>query len=157
MIKRYYYDGLGEDIYDSEIDDYPSTLTICETLNQQDRRIEELLKANDSFGVIGNIIMEHYGKKDLCAKDVEDYANHIKEQDHKIAVLERALKLACKRYWDDCGMEDCPYGENESFDTNNKKCQSCSDNSGMTENKDGCCWVEFFKSQAESDIKNEKE
>lgn len=79
------------------------------------------------------------------------------EKETKIEVLERALEFACKRYWDDCGMEDCPYGENESFDANNKKCQSCSDNSGMTENKDGCCWVEFFKSQAESDIKNEKE
>lgn len=113
---------------------------IVEVLNQQDRRIEELLKANDSFGMIGNIIMEHYGKKDLCVKDVEDYANHIKEQDHKIAVLERALELACKEVltgWcsDYCGRgmncNDCHYKEISSTD--------------------------YFKSQAESEIKNNKE
>lgn len=39
--ERYYYDGLGEDIYDSEIDDYPSNKTICDTLNQQSKLIKE--------------------------------------------------------------------------------------------------------------------
>lgn len=42
MSKRYYYDELGEDIYDEQIDDYPSIETICETLNKQAERIAEL-------------------------------------------------------------------------------------------------------------------
>lgn len=94
----------------------------------------------------------NYGYNDLM--EMLDFIN---QQDHQIAVLKRALKSACKRYWDDCGMEDCPYGENASFDANNKKCQDCSDNSGMSVNKDGCCWVDFFNFQAENEIKKEKE
>ena len=111
-------------VYDEEwntLDD------LCELLNQQDRRIEELLKANDSFGVIGNIVMEYYGKKDLCAKDVEDYANHIKEQDHKITVLERALRKILEEKWIGCP----DYVIDDEFNH----------------------WLEI----AESEIKNEKE
>ena len=42
MSKRYYYDGFGEDIYDGQMDYYPSNETICETLNKQAQRIAEL-------------------------------------------------------------------------------------------------------------------
>ena len=118
--------------------DFMSINTICRRLNQQDRRIEELLKANDSFGMIGNIIMEHYGKKDLCSKDVEDYANHIKEQDHKIAVLERALELAVA---DKCKYENLMVegivGKGAKVAVPKKE--------------------QWYKEQAESEIKNDKE
>jgi hypothetical protein len=42
MGKRFYYDEFSEDIYDEQIDDYPSNLTICGILNDQQQRIAEL-------------------------------------------------------------------------------------------------------------------
>ena len=42
MENRYYYDEFAEDIFDSQIDDYPANFTICEELNDQNNRIKEL-------------------------------------------------------------------------------------------------------------------
>ena len=42
MSKRFYYDEFLEEIYDEQIDDYPSNQSICEILNQQAQRIAEL-------------------------------------------------------------------------------------------------------------------
>lgn len=42
MSKRFYYDEFLEEIYDEQIDDYPSNQSICGILNQQDQRISEL-------------------------------------------------------------------------------------------------------------------
>lgn len=42
MSKRFYYDDFLEEIYDEQIDDYPSNLTICGILNDQQQRIAEL-------------------------------------------------------------------------------------------------------------------
>ncbi len=42
MSKRFYYDEFLEEIYDEQIDDYPSNQSICGILNQQDQRIAEL-------------------------------------------------------------------------------------------------------------------
>lgn len=42
MKQRFYFDDFSEDIYDSQIDDYPSNRTICGILNKQDQRIAEL-------------------------------------------------------------------------------------------------------------------
>ena len=87
---------------------------------------------------------------------------YIKGQDEKIAdlqhqleVAEKALELACKRYWEDCGMEDCPCGEDEYFDENYNKCNDCSNTGDMTVNYNGTCWVDYFKEQAEKEIKGE--
>ena len=42
MSKRFYYDEFLEEIYDEEIQTYPSNQSICGILNQQDQRIAEL-------------------------------------------------------------------------------------------------------------------
>ena len=42
MSKRFYYDEFLEEIYDEQIDDYPSNQSICGILNQQSERIAEL-------------------------------------------------------------------------------------------------------------------
>lgn len=42
MSKRFYYDEFLEEIYDEQIDDYPSNQSICGILNQQAERIAEL-------------------------------------------------------------------------------------------------------------------
>ena len=42
MSKRFYYDEFLEEIYDEQIDDYPSNQSICGILNEQDQRIAEL-------------------------------------------------------------------------------------------------------------------
>ena len=42
MSKRFYYDEFLEEIYDKQIDDYPSNQSICGILNQQSQRIAEL-------------------------------------------------------------------------------------------------------------------
>ena len=42
MGKRFYYDEFLEEIYDEQIDDYPSNQTICGILNDQQERIAEL-------------------------------------------------------------------------------------------------------------------
>ena len=42
MSKRFYYDEFLEEIYDEQIDDYPSNQSICGILNQQADRIAEL-------------------------------------------------------------------------------------------------------------------
>lgn len=42
MSKRFYYDEFLEEIYDEQIDDYPSNQSICGILNQQTERIAEL-------------------------------------------------------------------------------------------------------------------
>ena len=42
MSKRFYYDEFLEEIYDEEIQTYPSNQSICGVLNQQDQRIAEL-------------------------------------------------------------------------------------------------------------------
>ena len=42
MSKRFYYDEFLEEIYDEQIDDYPSNQSICGILNQQNQRIAEL-------------------------------------------------------------------------------------------------------------------
>ena len=42
MSKRFYYDEFLEEIYDEQIDDYPSNQSICGILNQQAQRIVEL-------------------------------------------------------------------------------------------------------------------
>ena len=42
MEQRFYYDEFLEEIYDEEIQTYPSNQSICEILNQQSQRIAEL-------------------------------------------------------------------------------------------------------------------
>lgn len=42
MSKRFYYDKFLEEIYDEQIDDYPSNQSICGILNQQSQQIAEL-------------------------------------------------------------------------------------------------------------------
>ena len=42
MSKRFYYDEFLEEIYDEEIQTYPSNQSICGVLNQQAQRIAEL-------------------------------------------------------------------------------------------------------------------
>lgn len=42
MSKRFYFDEFSEDIFDDEIQQYPSNQTICNILNQQQERIAEL-------------------------------------------------------------------------------------------------------------------
>ncbi|MBQ2871635.1 hypothetical protein IJE86_08030 [bacterium] len=42
MSKRFYFDEFSEDIFDDEIQQYPSNQTICNILNQQQKRIAEL-------------------------------------------------------------------------------------------------------------------
>lgn len=42
MSKRFYYDEFLEEIYDEQINDYPSNQSICGILNQQAERISEL-------------------------------------------------------------------------------------------------------------------
>lgn len=81
--ERYYYDGLGEDIYDSEIDDYPSNKIICDTLNQQDKHIKELEEENK----VGDFWHSAYQGKQLeydqvCAESRKIYEENqqLKEQ-----------------------------------------------------------------------------
>jgi DNA repair exonuclease SbcCD ATPase subunit len=40
--KRFYFDEFSEDIFDDEIQQYPSNRTICNILNQQQQRIADL-------------------------------------------------------------------------------------------------------------------
>lgn len=44
--ERYYYDDLGEDIYDRKTDRYPSNEAICDILNAQIERIKNLEQEN---------------------------------------------------------------------------------------------------------------
>lgn len=42
MSKRFYFDEFSEDIFDDEIQQYPSNQTICNILSQQQERIADL-------------------------------------------------------------------------------------------------------------------
>lgn len=48
MSERFYYDEFAEDIFDSEVDDYPTTRDICSLLNElehnQNQKAIECLK-----------------------------------------------------------------------------------------------------------------
>ena len=70
----------------------------------------------------------------------------------KLAITEKALELACERYWNDCGLEDCPYGESTQFDKSYEKCRDCPNDGDMFVNNKGCCWIEYFKQQAEKEM-----
>ena len=47
--ERYIIDRFDEDIFDTKKEYYPSNQTICEIINQQDKRIKELEKENLSL------------------------------------------------------------------------------------------------------------
>lgn len=80
---------------------------------------------------------------------------HIRlEQENKI--LRRALELACKTYYEDCGEEDCPCGESESFDNSYDGCRYCEAQDGHSEiNKNGKCWYNYFIDQAKKEMEND--
>ena len=42
MSKRFYFDEFSEDIFDEQVEDYPSNQEICAILNSQAQRIVEL-------------------------------------------------------------------------------------------------------------------
>jgi hypothetical protein len=96
MSKRFYYDGLGEDIYDEQIDDYPSNQTICETLNKQDQRIAELDEKLENL-------------EDLNVKFIE-IANEFAERNKK---LEEQLKNAIVPKFEYGQVVWCVYPTNE--------------------------------------------
>lgn len=76
MSKRFYYDEFLEDIYDEQIDDYPSNRTLCEILNNQDQRITELeeqLKNTPKYSLYSKVFFI-----DDCEKIIkEDFVEQI--------------------------------------------------------------------------------
>lgn len=81
------------------------------------------------------------------------------EKDYKIAVLEKALQLGCEIFYKDSGYEDCPMCEDASgFCDSYHKCKTCHSQTGYCpENKEGACWVDYFKYEAERLLnKNQK-
>ena len=47
--ERYIIDRFDEDIFDTKKEYYPSNQTICEIINQQDKRIKELEQENQQL------------------------------------------------------------------------------------------------------------
>lgn len=88
--KRYYYNGLGEDIYDSEIDDYPSNQTICDTLNNQHNKIKELEEENK----VGDFWHSAYQGKQLEYDQV--YAELRKTYEENQQLKQSQTQLAIK-------------------------------------------------------------
>ena len=76
MSKRFYYDEFLEEIYDEQIDDYPSNQSICGILNQQSERIAELeerLKNAPKYTVYSKVFFV-----DDCEKTIkEDFVEQI--------------------------------------------------------------------------------
>lgn len=66
----------------------------------------------------------------------------------KLSLTEKALKLACELYWNDCGMEDCPADIMDNFTDTYEKCKTCPNGGDRFINKKGCCWVDYFKNKA---------
>ena len=76
MSKRFYYYEFLEEIYDEQIDDYPSNQSICGILNQQTERIlelEEQLKNSPKYTVYSKVFFI-----DDCEKTIkEDFVEQI--------------------------------------------------------------------------------
>lgn len=86
------------------------------------------------------------------AKSCREYIKELKEEKK---VLEKALKLACETYWNDCGMEDCPADMIDEFSKTYKKCATCPNGGDRFVNDKGCCWVGYFKTKAKEMMKSE--
>ena len=84
---------------------------------------------------------------------MNDKDKRIKELEEQNKKLERALELFGEYYWNDCGYEDCPCGEGRYGGFEYERCVPCCDE--YTKNKDGCCWVKYFKWLAEKESENE--
>lgn len=82
--KRYYYDGLGEDIFDSEMDDYPSNETICALLNQQDKRIKDLEEQIKTKDTINNLYKATLSLRDNDFKDLVYENNELKQENKQL-------------------------------------------------------------------------
>lgn len=67
MSKRFYYDEFTCDIFDEEIEDYPSNREICATLNYQAERIVELKEQLKNAIVpkfkVGDYFIEYWDKE----------------------------------------------------------------------------------------------
>lgn len=94
--ERYYYDGLGEDIYDSEIDDYPSNEIICATLNQQDKRIRELEQQIKKYE--NCLILDYNTMEWRKFSDIQWEIKELKQSQKQLAI-EELEKI--KNYFDD--------------------------------------------------------
>lgn len=92
--QRYYYDGLGEDIFDSEIDDYPSNQTICDTLNQQNNKIKEFedFMKEEEFTSLEDlkayIKLQSNGSKNLIQEN-QQLKEQVKELEQSIENLQK--------------------------------------------------------------------
>lgn len=95
--ERYYYDGLGEDIYDSEIDDYPSNETICNALNQQMNCIKELeSKLRVSNSLDASLSLEHSELK-KCYDSQEKLLSQKLAENSKLTLENQQLKQSQKQ------------------------------------------------------------
>lgn len=84
---------------------------------------------------------------DLNAK-IEEKDQRIQELEEQLAITEKALKMACEQYYEDCGLEDCPESMCDSFTDNYDKCKTCFNGGDRIMNNKGCCWVDYFKTKA---------
>lgn len=67
-------------------------------------------------------------------------------------IYKNALDLMCKRYFEDCGCEDCPCGENAEFDE--IYCKECNGDE-YVKNANGKCWANYYLFIAKRSSKNE--
>lgn len=77
MENRYYYDEFAEYIFDSQNDDYPANLIICEELNDPNNRIKEL--------------EQQLAEKDKEIKCIRELFEVYKKQSHQF--LENELEI----------------------------------------------------------------
>ena len=95
MSKRFYYDEFLEEIYDEQIDDYPSNRIICEILNKQDQRISELEEQ------LKNAIVPKFKIGDKVYANTADYWENNKPVRHTTQeeVEEVVFFYKLKGYW----------------------------------------------------------
>lgn len=86
--------------------------------------------------------------RDNKNKKFIEYASHLLNENNQlkkeIETLKKALALACKTYYEECGEEDCPCGEYD-FVYKLNRCDSCESQDGHSQmNKDGRCWYNYY-------------
>lgn len=78
--------------------------------------------------------------------------NQIERLNEENQIYKNALDLMCKRYFEDCGCEDCPCGENAEFDE--IYCKECNGDE-YVKNANGKCWANYYLFIAKKELKNE--
>ena len=82
--ERYIIDRFDGDIFDTKKEYYPSNQTICEIINQQDKRIKELEEENNFLEKRNEELM--IDRRDICLErnDIFEENQQLKQQLHDL-------------------------------------------------------------------------